>query len=166
VDHWYAVGHSGAGGAFGTPEEKEFDLWLDGMNHGVSCEPTPFPLECQIPFRCVSDAQRWIPALQGKPFCLWLTFPEPHNPYQVPEPYFSLFPIATLPPVRASRETLDRKGFVWRWTKRIGQHVFPNYNDLIPRMRADYFGMLRLIDDQVKRFVDFLKAQGLWENTL
>ena len=41
-----------------------------------------------------------------------------------------------------------------------------NNDEQVPRARANYFGMLRLIDDQVKRFVNFLDAEGLRENTI
>ena len=69
-----------------SPEEQVFDQWLADLRHRVSLEPTPFPLEMQAPYRIVSQAERWIGSLGGRPFCLWLSFPEPHNPYQVPEP--------------------------------------------------------------------------------
>ena len=188
VDHWFELGHSagfnprfdvpffrGDPAAAGpepqpgdprTAQERNFDRWIGALNHRTSPEPTPFPVECQGPYRAVSDAQRWIGSLEGKPFCLWLTFAEPHNPYQVPEPYFSMFPPETLPPTETGKEALANKGFTWQWTGEIGHRTYPDYDAIIPRARANYFGMLRLIDDQVRRFVAFLQAQGLWENTI
>ena len=44
--------------------------------------------------------------------------------------------------------------------------VKPDFEENIPRIRSNYFGMLRLIDDQIKRFVGYLKENGLSENTL
>ena len=168
VDHWFPLGHSAGHGQPGrTEQEQAFDQYLAVLNHRVAIDPTPFPVECQGPHRVVSDAQAWIRSLEGEtPFFLWLTFAEPHNPYQVPEPYYSLFPPESLPPVRAGKDTLDARGHKWRWTKHIGVTAYPNYDDLVPRGRANYFGMLRLIDDQVCRFVDFLDAEGLRDNTL
>jgi len=166
VDHWFPLGHGGGSGEGRTPEEKAFDQYLRELNHRVAVDPAPFPVECQGPYRAVTDAQKWSRSLDGKPFFLWLTFAEPHNPYQVPEPYYSMFPLESLPPVRASKEALEAKGFKWQWTYRLGKHVYPDYDELVPRARANYFGMLRLIDDQVRRFVEFLDAEGLRENTL
>lgn len=166
LDHWFELSHEGGSGERRTDQEKVFDRWLVDLKHGVSLEPTPFPLECQGPYRAVSDAQAWICSLQDEPFFMWLSFAEPHSPYQVPEPYFSLFPPEALPPVRADQEALEEKGFKWRWTKWLGQRVYPDYDEILPRMRANYFGMLRLIDDQVKRFVEFLDVDGVRENTL
>lgn len=149
-----------------TNAERDFDLWLAELNHRTCPEPTPFPVECQGPYRAVSDAQEWIRSLGSAPFFLWLSFAEPHNPYQVPEPYFSLFPPEDLPPNRAGREALPRKGFKFEWSHHLGKAVFPDYDEILPRARSNYFGMLRLIDDQIKRFVTFLEDEGLCENTL
>ena len=99
------------------------------------------------------------------PFFLWLSFPEPHNPYQVPEPYFSLFPPETLPPNATDASALESKGFKFQWTRHIGEVAFEDYAEQLPRARANYLGMLRLIDDQVRRFVSFLDDRGLRENT-
>lgn len=44
--------------------------------------------------------------------------------------------------------------------------AYPNLEEQIPRLRSIYFGMLRLIDDQVKRLVDFLKEKEIYDNTL
>ena len=167
VDHWFPLGHNAGQGQPGRSErERAFDQYLAEMNHRVGLEPTPFPLECQGPHRAVSDAQRWVQSLDGQPFFLWLTFAEPHNPYQAPEPYFSMFPPEGLPPTRATKADLAAKGFTWQFVHDLGTHVYPNYDALVPRARANYCGMLRLLDDQVRRFVAFLDAQGLRENTL
>lgn len=78
-------------------------------------KPTPFPLECQGPYRIVSDAMEWVreigSAEERKLFFMWLSFPEPHNPYQVPEPYFSLFPTVDLPPLQSDKSALENKNF-------------------------------------------------------
>ncbi|HLH74414.1 MAG TPA: sulfatase-like hydrolase/transferase, partial [Chloroflexota bacterium] len=149
-----------------TPIERDFDLWITELTHRTSLAPTPFPVECQGPYRAVSDAQEWISSLAGAPFFLWLSFAEPHNPYQVPEPYYSLFPPEILPANQTGLDSLVTKGFKFEWTHRLGKAVFPDYDEIVPRARSNYFGMLRLIDDQVRRFVEFIDRQGLRENTL
>lgn len=158
-----------AGGVSGDDRsvlERDFDLWLTELNHRTSTEPTPFLVECQGPYRAVSAAQEWIRSLRGDRFFLWLSFAEPHNPYQVPEPYFSMFPPESLPPVPTGPEALTAKGFKFQWTYRLGKAVYPDYDEILPRARSNYFGMLRLIDDQVRRLVDFLEAERLREDTL
>src|SRR5919202_3749929 len=104
------------------------------------------------------------------PFFLWLSFPEPHNPYQVPEPYFSLFPEEAVPERVAGPEALARKtgplGEKWRWERHLIEASYPGYDAHWRRYRANYCGMLRLLDDQLRRFVGRLQARGLWENTI
>ena len=111
VDHWHPLGHSGGWGQPGrTAQEEAFDDFLHGLNHRAHMEPTPYPLECQGPYRAVSDASRWIDALQNQssgaqPFFLWLSFAEPHNPYQVPGALFLHVPrrVAAADPLGRAR---------------------------------------------------------------
>ncbi|MGH2352819.1 MAG: sulfatase-like hydrolase/transferase, partial [Chloroflexota bacterium] len=71
-----------------TAQEQAMDAWLRDLateRGSLSLEPTPFPLECQPPYRLVRDAMECLEAHddQGeRPFFLFLSFPEPHNPYQ------------------------------------------------------------------------------------
>lgn len=166
LDFWFEVTHTGGLSEPRTADEQAFDAYLDGLNHRADMQPTPFPLETQLPYRSVSAAQGWIESLDEEPFFLWLSFPEPHNPYQVPEPYFSLFPPEMLPPTLSDERALADKSFKYQWTRHIGEVAFPDYAEQLPRARANYFGMLRLIDDQIQRFVNFLDERGLRDDTI
>lgn len=168
VDHWFELSHEGSPwDEHRAPVEKAFDDFLLSLHHRTWMEPTPFPLEAQCPYRAVRNAIRWIDSVREEdhPFFVWLSFPEPHNPYQVPEPYFSMFPPETIPPNIAGKEALERKGFKFQWTRRIGETAFADYDEQLVRARSNYLGMLRLIDDQVARFVTYLENSGLLENT-
>ncbi len=150
-----------------TEQEAAFDAYLQALGHGVAEEPAPFPLECQLPWRIVRDAIECVDGRdRDKPFFLWLSFPEPHNPYQAPEPYFSLFPEDEIPERRAGPEEGRAKGPKWRWMQRLMEEKRPGYDARWRRYRADYCGMLRLLDDQIKRFVEHLEAIGERDNTL
>lgn len=149
-----------------TPEQVRFDEWLAALEHRVSLEPAPFPLECQLPYRVVSDAIECLEQRDDRPFFLWLSFPEPHNPYQVPEPYFSLFTEAEIPERIAGPEGAAIKGPQWRWLRRLIEEKVPGYDAHWRRYRANYCGMVRLIDDQIRRFVAALEARHLLKDTL
>jgi len=167
VDHWFPLGHAAGYRQPGrTAQEEDFDQWLYDLQHRAATAPTPFPLACQGPYRAVSDAMAWIDGLCEQPFFLWLTFAEPHNPYQVPEPYFSMFPIEALPPTRSDERALASKGFKYQFTWELAHLGFADYDTQRPHARANYFGMLRLIDDQVGRFICFLNEHGLREETI
>ena len=165
TDWWYECGHLGIDGEKRTEQEKAFDEFLKTTHFHMSPTASPFPVECQIPCRLVSRAQEWVHSVQDKPFLLWLSFPEPHNPYQVPEPYYSMFAPQDLPPV-AGPEALETKGFKYQWCRQSFIKAFPDYEKTLNRARSNYMGMLRLLDDQIRRFVEFLGNQGLMENTI
>ncbi len=165
-DHWFELSHDGGFGAGRTEQERTFDQYLRELHHRAAFEPTPFPLECQCPYRAVSSAIEWISTVEDRPFFLWLSFPEPHNPYQVPEPYFSMFPPASLPPTHSGVEALAVKGFKFQFSRELGGKAFPDYDKQVVRARSNYFGMLRLIDDQIERLMQSLKEKGVYDNTI
>lgn len=178
VDHWYELGHWGAKGDAArddrTPDAAAFDEWIDDLGWSPSLEPTPFPPETQAVSRAVSAAVDWVESLDSddRPFLLWLSVPEPHNPYQAPEPYFSLFPPDDLPDPEAGADALDGRGFRWEWSRRLAErrvaqrHPDVDFEAALARMRSNYLGMLRLIDDRVERFVGTLDDLGLRDDTL
>ena len=102
----------------------------------------------------------------NQPFALWVSFPEPHNPYQVPKPYFDMFPPEAVPPRGAAPETLKNKGFKWEWLRGLEESTYPGYEKNWRRTRSNYLGMLRLIDDQVDRLLRRLETSGKLRNTI
>jgi arylsulfatase A-like enzyme len=167
TDYWYETGHLRAEDDDVSAETQAFAEFLASTHFHMARDATPFPVEVQFPCRIVNRALEWIrEGDRDRPFLLWMSFGEPHNPYQVPEPYYSLFPPADLPPNLADASALDSKGFKYRWCRDRFVEAFPGFEDDLPRARANYLGMLRLIDDQVRRFVQGLDAAGLREETL
>jgi len=159
--------HGGGRDDLRSEVDRRFDAWLESLNHGVHPEPTPFPVECQLPVRIVDDAITCLEGREaGQPFFHWLSFPEPHNPYQVPEPYFSMFPEEEIPDRAAGPEALVHKPDSWQWLHTLIESKRPGYDDHWRRYRANYLGMIRLIDDQVRRFVRYLDVQGLRDSTV
>jgi arylsulfatase A-like enzyme len=102
--------------------EQEVDDFLKTLNFIDSQEPSPGDVKAQLPYRNVSSALKFIDMVQkeGKqPFFAWVSIAEPHNPYQVPEPYFSLFPPESLPPISTSAADLENKGQKFSWIRSI-----------------------------------------------
>lgn len=149
-----------------TPLEAQADQWLWDLDHTVAAGPTPFPLETQLCARIVTDAIACVEAQQDNPFFLWLSLPEPHNPYQAPEPYFSLFDPKNMPERIGSPETTAARGGHWEWLRALFEEKRPDYDADWRRYRAVYAGMIRMLDDQIARFAAHLQARGLWEKTV
>lgn len=167
TDYWQEYGHTGKiGDKSLTEEQQAYDNYLKTLRMYVDYDPSPFGVEQQLPYRMVDEALDWISTEDDRPFFMWFSIPEPHTPYQACEPYYSLFPSESLPTVAADITTLSqlRLQYTEMYDAMIQAH--PDYPEKIDRIRSVYYGMLRMIDDQVKRLIDSLKEQGVFENTM
>lgn len=167
-DYWMEYSHLAQLGQV-SEEVKQVNKYLESTNFYFDPNPAPMPAAMQQPSRIVDDSINWVNQVAQKseqPFFLYMSIPEPHNPYQVSEPYYSLFPPNTLPPLKAGPEALKNKSAKWQVQKQMMEMGYPDYEKNIPRIRSNYYGMLRLIDDQLKRFIHFLDEKKLSENTL
>jgi arylsulfatase A-like enzyme len=151
-----------------NPEVKKFNAYLRSTDYYAHFKPAPFPTTMQQPYRMVTDVQHWINSIKGQnnPFFIYLSFVQTHNPYQASEPYYSMFPPDKLPPLKAGPQTIHKKGKKFIQLKKLMSIGDPHFEERLTRLRSIYVGMMRFIDDQVKRLVDFLKQQGLYENTV
>ncbi len=155
----FAGPYSHTGGPVSSEGDAAFDQWLDGLDHGVSLDPTPFALENQLAYRIVTDSIEALSSSSAsQPTFLWVSFPEPHNPYQVPEPYFSMFAEPDVPARLHGPQAAREKGGKWRWLQSLVESKRPGYDGQWRRYRANYCGELRLLDDQIRRLVDHVEA--------
>lgn len=166
MDEWKEYGHTGSYDAGSTKEKQAFDAYMNTLSFHLGEKATPFPVELQYPYRIVNDSLQWIDSVKSNPFFLWMSFPEPHEPYQVPKPYYDMFPPEKLPPVLAGKDTIAKKGYVYQKQKELAIMTLGDIDAQMPRIRSNYFGLMRLIDDQIKRFVEKLEEKGLMDNTV
>lgn len=166
VDFWQAYMHEGGYKAPNAPKEyAEFERWIDSLHFNVSLEPSPYGVEAQLPYRIVSSAIEFLDTNGDKPFLLQVSFPEPHDPEQVPVPYWNMFPPESVPERCGNGETYRQLGDRAKWLHRLQEDHFPSEKHW-RRYVSNYLGALRMIDDQVKRLLDHMQAKGLLENTV
>lgn len=172
-DFWYEHGHQGAhfdhgeAGKDRTTEDIEFDSWLRSLHHWIHSEPTPFSVECQSPHRLVNAAHKWVKKIKyDSPFFIHLSISEPHNPYQVPEPYFSLFRDSKLPPIYGNKNSYREKGFKYKFVGELERKSREDFDEKFDDYRYNYYAMCRLIDDQLNRLENLLSEEGVLENTV
>jgi len=105
------------------------------------------------------------PARREGPWALCVGFIAPHDPWHVPEPYFSrYYPHVDMPSVPSGHvENQPAAARVLRGRHRMAG---PFADDEIRRTRAAYYGMTTRLDEQIGRLLDCLDAQGLAENTV
>jgi choline-sulfatase len=100
-----------------------------------------------------------------KPWVLYLGFVAPHFPLVVPEEFYDLYPIDSLPPRKLDLE----KGYVRHpWLQRmddfgqIDRHLSPEQR---LQAVAAYFGLCTFVDFQIGRVLDALSESGLETDT-
>lgn len=119
---------------------------------------------------------------QHKPFFLWASFQDPHNPYVAPEPWASQYARPNMPsPVPEATDFRHKPPFYASLPKgdfygkdsdlqdrgwgdcRIQPELRP---EQILQVRAAYYGMVSLMDHHVGRLLDALAQRNLLDETL
>ena len=146
------------------PEYHEYEKFMRSLNANVSLKPTPFPVELSYPYRIVSNSIEFIDSMAGQPFILQVGFSEPHDPEQVPAPYWNMFPPDKMTRC-AGPEALKHLGYRAQWEyghQEAGSESEENWR----RYVSNYLGMIRLIDDQLARLVTHLEQKDMMRNTV
>ena len=167
ADFWREYTHTGGYKASDAPRElTEFDAWLSSLDYNVAEQPAPFPLFTQLPYRIVSDAIEFIDTSAQQPYFMQVSIPEPHDPEQVPAPYWNMFPPDAIPDRCAGPEALASLGSRAQWEYRLQQQVSPDTEKNWRRYKSNYLGALRMVDDQIGRLMDHLNRAGQSEKTV
>ncbi|MBC7237106.1 MAG: sulfatase-like hydrolase/transferase [Chloroflexi bacterium] len=145
---------------------------LLSKQHEAKGEKLPFgiytnalPAEENIDVFIGRRAVRFLREWQGEqPLFLWVSFCNPHFPFDPPEPYDTLYDPNEVPlPVWREGE-LDKKPAQRQLQKERG---FDTVSEPVMRkMVANYYGLISLIDDQVGALLQALEEKGMAENTL
>ena len=99
-----------------------------------------------------------------EPWCCWVSFGGPHEPWDTPEPYASLYDPNDMPPPIPRQSEGDRPlGNLDNMMNRMN----PKFEEgEIGRLRADYAGNITLIDEQIGEILDTIEERGELENTV
>lgn len=96
---------------------------------------------------------------KGQPFCLMLSLPDPHGPNRVRAPYDSMFTHLKFEQPRSMLASAENRPL---WNP-IDKNVDRQFNQI---GMAQIFGMVKCIDDNVGKIMNYLKANGLDQNTI
>jgi arylsulfatase len=101
------------------------------------------------------------------PFALWVSFPDPHEPFEAPRRYVDMFPPedVVFPPQRGDEYTDGTSPE----RNRVLARMMRQTDDLEEHRRgviSVYQAMTRFVDDGISRILDKLDELGLRENTI
>ena len=120
-------------------------------------------------------ADKFVDYLGGsnrKPFFAWVSFVDPHHPFDPPEPHASMYDPEKMPlPSRRDNEFDDKPPHFTRMLKGLSpgneKYDFTTISDLgWQTIKSRYYGMVSLIDYNIGRILEKLKSSGLYEDTI
>ncbi len=117
----------------------------------------------------VARTSRWFAerrSMDKVPWCLYVGLVAPHFPLIVPQEFYDLYPLDSLPEPKLAPQT----GFVKHpWVDKQNQLMDSEskFVDASERKRAiaSYFGLCSWLDHNVGRILDSLQQNGFGENT-
>ena len=100
------------------------------------------------------------------PWCLHLSYIKPHWPYIAPAPYNDMYgPEHVIPVNRSEDELVDMHPVYANYVNnRVGQSF--SRDEVLEHTIPSYMGLITQCDDQMGRLFDYLKSNGLWDNTM
>ncbi|KAL4965077.1 alkaline-phosphatase-like protein [Aspergillus stella-maris] len=115
----------------------------------------------------VRSALKWLECPPSdKPWVLFMPLIFPHCPFQVEEPYFSMYDRSQMSSVVS---TPDKKtGYEPRYMKTIRERYGTDRatDKVWKEIKATYYGMITRLDDQFGRVLKKVDDLGLWKDTV
>ena len=178
-DVWNTVAHGG-----GNPEAPTWGMdWfrsiearsrlpalVKGMrpqNPRFSYATSKLPLEDYTTGLVAGQTVRFLEKHRSEPFALWVSLPDPHEPWMAPAQYADLFPPdkIELPRWREGEFEDERAPERNRVLYRMLGMEEDSLAD-IHAVMACYFGMTRFADDGLGQILDAVECLGLREETI
>ena len=156
TDRWEAAG------VYSAYKEDSRDRF---QNKPWVARPTPVPLEHYADVYVGQQAKSYLQDYdQTAPWFCWVSFGGPHEPWDAPEPYASMYDPGAMPaPLQAEPSRPQRpRGALDR---RLRQRPELEPGD-VARLRANYAGNMTLIDDQIGEILGVLEDRGQLDSTV
>ena len=125
--------------------------------------PSPLPLAEYYDVYVGQQAKKYLHNYDRKePWFCWVSFAGPHEPWDTPEPYASMYRKQAMPePLK--RPSLRKRGPTGVLDQRFVEA--PGKIDNARELRASYAGKVTLIDDQVGEIIKAIETRGDLERT-
>ncbi len=165
--------------------QKVFDLWRTPTRPPAGAAQTwssALPLAWHSSTWCADRAIDYLRRRDAaRPFCLWVSFPDPHHPFDCPEPWSGLHHPDEVELPRAPHKDLDARPWWHRASLERppagGDEASRKFRSTLSRapdqteaqlrdMTSNYYGMISLIDHSVGRLLATLRDLGVEDDTL
>lgn len=132
-----------------TEKRKEFQSVENiGFMEGLIEDPEPFSEEHCITHRIVEDAVNLLKENSRKPFLLYCSFPDPHFPNVVCEPYYSMYPPESIPDFPA--RDIERTDHPFKHYVQSQASGYDKYTiEQRKRILATYYGQITFFNKSV-----------------
>ncbi len=181
---------------FKPPRGLQYESWYHADGRGdeknlayagyAPGTPTPQTYHSQLPVAWHNSSwvgDRTIDFIRehkDEPFCAWASFPDPHHPFDAPEPWSLLHHPDEVDIPEHRKRDFDRRP----WWHRAAMETTPQLSGALLKVRteysrineltdgqlreltANYYGMISLIDHNVGRILIALQELGLEQDTL
>lgn len=115
----------------------------------------------------VRSALTWLKCPPGdKPWVLFMPLLFPHCPFQVEEPYFSMYDRKEVSAPVSKVE--DKTGYEPRYMQLIRERYGTDRatDDIWREVKATYYSMITRLDDQFGRIIKSIDELNLWQDTV
>lgn len=164
---------------------KVFDIWRSATREtsgAAQTWPSALPCAWHSSTWCADRAIDYLERHgQDRPFCMWVSFPDPHHPFDCPEPWAGLHHPDEVELPRAPHKDLESRPWWHRASLESppvgGDEAARKFRSTLSRapdqseaqlreMTANYYGMISLIDHSVGRILSALQDSGQAERTV
>ena len=130
--------------------------------------PSTLPLDLYYDTYIGNQATKYIEMLpRDEPWLCCVSFSGPHEPWDAPEPYASMYAPSSMPKARPRRQDTDSLAGLLRKAYDSSDYSPPDLTDhKIAAMRANYAGNVSLIDTLIGEILAEVERRGETEHTL
>lgn len=151
------------GNGGGAMSEKDESIWGRLFYRGLRDASKAMDYDEAV----VRSGLAWLDCPpRDKPWVLFMPLIFPHCPFQVEEPYFSMYDRGSIPDAEALPEL--GTGYKPRYMQRIREQYGTDRAtpEIWREIKATYYGMITRLDDQFGRVMNKVDELDLWKDTV
>ncbi len=135
------------------------------LESNLSWAVTDYPLELYSNSLVTDQTIKFLEEYKDEPFALWLSFPDPHEPYEAPRKYAEMFSKDKVKLPEWPEGEFNNCPEKTKILKKLIGIDHENEEDLYGFMSC-YFGNVKFIDDCIGKLMDTLDRLELRKNTI